>query len=600
MEMETREINLHSGFSNVRPRVTGFWRTTIRSLFGYDIFICYARADAASYAELLETTLEAGGFATFRDEGEIGAGERLDDTLRKAIRRSRQFLLLDTPKARQSNWVKDEIEARLNGKRSSVTRIKFDGTTPKNDEVGSPTHDFDRKVEVFVWIDETQAALISGKPSDGIIERIAANFGKIRLRNLLRIVVAVVFTTLLASLVWSITMTIQARRQTRIAVSRQLAAQASAELWQSPESSAKDAVDAMSRFVTEEARKALDQAVSQSQVVRVLKDSDNAPLSAVAFSRDGHAVLTSTYWGKVWLWDPVMATPKRSFPCGGYYRASRDSMSPDEKYLLTAIDSQQGYWIAIHDSTTGVELGRFAASEVGPIVSATFSPSGRYIATAGEDYGASIWDANAILRALSSSDSKAIRLAPTRRREKLHSDIVNSIRFGDNEDYVVTASQDGRAKLWNWKSNNVIELRRFTRALYSAEFKPNNIHVVLTAGQDGHATLWDDALDKHISLDRQWHKLDAMQASFDSTGVWVVTASADGRSAVWNTQDERKNYTLEGHRGAVSGAAFSPDGRFVVTSSVDATARIWTAQPLPHLGGDEAKIQYLKTLNEGR
>lgn len=506
-------VSLQSGPPKVLPKVSGFWHTTIRSLFGYDIFICYARADATPYAEFLETALEAGGFATFLDEGEIGAGERLDDTLRRAIRRSRQFLVLDTPKARQSKWVKDEVEARLDGNRTSLTRIKFNGSAAGVGEESSAIHDFDRKVEEFVWIDETQTALVSGKPSDGVIERIAANFGRIRLRNLLRIVLAVVFTTLLASLILSITMTIQARRQTRIAVSRQLAAQANAELWQSPQSSAKDAVDAMHRFVTEEARQALDQAVSQSQVVRVLKDPDSAPLSAVAFSRDGHAVITSTYWGKVWLWDPIAGTPRKSFPCGGYYRASRDSMSVNGKYLLTALDSQQGYWIAIYDATTGAEIGRFAASEIGPIISATFSPSGKYIATAGEDYGASIWDANAILRVLSSTDSKAIRPVPVRRHERLHSDIVNSIRFGDDEDYVVTTSQDGKAKIWNWKSNDVIELRRYTRALYSAEFQPGTLHVVLTAGQDGHATIWNDALVKHISLDRQWHKLDAMQAS---------------------------------------------------------------------------------------
>jgi len=36
-----------------------FWRAPIRFLFGYDIFISYARSDAEIYAELLETKLEA-------------------------------------------------------------------------------------------------------------------------------------------------------------------------------------------------------------------------------------------------------------------------------------------------------------------------------------------------------------------------------------------------------------------------------------------------------------------------------------------------------------------------------------------------------------
>ena len=44
----------------------GFWRTPIRFLFGFDVFISYGRSDADGYAELLETKLEALGFATFR------------------------------------------------------------------------------------------------------------------------------------------------------------------------------------------------------------------------------------------------------------------------------------------------------------------------------------------------------------------------------------------------------------------------------------------------------------------------------------------------------------------------------------------------------
>ena len=54
-----------------RKEKLGFWRAPIRFIFGYDIFISYARNDADKYAELLETRLEAAGFATFRDKREI-------------------------------------------------------------------------------------------------------------------------------------------------------------------------------------------------------------------------------------------------------------------------------------------------------------------------------------------------------------------------------------------------------------------------------------------------------------------------------------------------------------------------------------------------
>ena len=98
-------------------------------MFGYDIFISYARADAEVYAALLEAKLEAAGFAVFRDKQEIGAGDRLNATLTRAIRRSKRFLLLDTAAARQSQWVARELGAFLRAKNEGLIRIRLGDAT---------------------------------------------------------------------------------------------------------------------------------------------------------------------------------------------------------------------------------------------------------------------------------------------------------------------------------------------------------------------------------------------------------------------------------------------------------------------------------------
>jgi WD40 repeat protein len=590
------DANLRGGPQNRQSRVAGFWHAPVRFLLGYDIFISYAWKDAAGYAELLETKLEAAGFAVFRDEREIDVGERLDGTLERAIRRSRQFVLLDTPGARQSTWVTSEITTRLRLKRKGLTRIKFQGPDIDVDWSGSEGQEFSQKVAGFRWVEDTQEALATGKPLDTVIEEISRNFRKLRLQNVMWLIVAIVVAILSGSLIWSIGKTIQARRQTRIAVSRQLASQAIAELWRSPQFSAKDALSALDLSETDEAKGALDQAVSQSNVTAVLEDPDDAPLSSAAFTRNGRFVVTSTYWDKIWLWDSTTGKPLQHFASDGILRVSTDSMTPDGRYILTALEDRNGFWVAIWDATTGTKLGGFVASKVGPITSAIFSPSGKYIATTGEDYTAAIWDATAILQEVPSSTDSNTRMVQPIAREKLHHDIINSIRFADNEEYVVTASQDGRAEIWQWKSHRKVELRRRTTALFSAEFHPRDIHIVLTAGQDGHVTLWHNALAAHMSLDLPAHEVDVRQASFDSTGAWIVTASSDGTAVVWNCADPHLNYTLTGHHGAVTAANFSPDGRSIVTGSVDHTARIWMAKPVPTLEEEQPKIQYLRNL----
>jgi hypothetical protein len=57
------------------------------------------------------------------------------------------------------------------------------------------------------------------------------------------------------------------------------------------------------------------------------------------------------------------------------------------------------------------------------------------------------------------------------------------LRLG-NETSVISASQDGRAKVWNWQAGNVVELRAYSTALFSAEFDPRDPQWALTGGQE--------------------------------------------------------------------------------------------------------------------
>lgn len=392
--------------------------------------------------------------------------------------------------------------------------------------------------------------------------------------------------------------TLKARQETRVAVSRQLASQALEELWRSPRSSAKDVIDALKNYKTVEATKALNEVFSQCHAIAVLSHENDAPLSGVAFSGNGRFVITSTYQA-IWLWDFTATKEPRYFRSGDFLRVSANSLSHDGRYILASFeDKEKGkYGVVIYDTSANTR-GSFVASKIGPITAATFSPSGKYIATAGWDWTASVWDADEVLRAsLSSTTSGPIEVKPIA-NTKLHSDIINSIHFGSDENYVVTASQDGKAKIWNWNSSRKVELRRYTRALFSAEFHPKDVHTVLTAGQDGISSLWE-CNEACNHRDRAFGFADARQAAFDAEGAQIVTSSSDGKAFIWSPTDGQ-NYTLEGHRGAVTGSAFSPDGRFIATASMDGTARIWIAKPVPALQDEQAKIQYLKSLSSVR
>lgn len=75
----------------------------------------------------------------------------------------------------------------------------------------------------------------------------------------------------------------------------------------------------------------------------------------------------------------------------------------------------------------------------------------------------------------------------------LNNSPVYSAEFSPNERYLVTASEDGVAKVWNSETGElVLELRGHTAKVSHASFSNNGGYVV-TASEDGTVRLWDVA-----------------------------------------------------------------------------------------------------------
>ena len=104
----------------------------------------------------------------------------------------------------------------------------------------------------------------------------------------------------------------------------------------------------------------------------------------------------------------------------------------------------------------------------------------------------------------------------------------------------------------------------------SAAFSPDG-SLVLTASDDGSARLWR----RNGTLEwRLRHSGPVTAASFSPDGRFVLTASRDGRARIWRTASGQPVASLA-HDGPVTSGAFSGDGRLVVTTSEDGTARLW-------------------------
>lgn len=226
------------------------------------------------------------------------------------------------------------------------------------------------------------------------------------------------------------------------------------------------------------------------------------------------------------------------------------SFSPNGKYIATASeDGTARLWN--QEGNLEVEL----IGHQGKVRSVSFSPNGQYIATASEDSTAILWDlsGNSITQFIG------------------HQAWVGSVSFSPNGQYIATASEDGTAKLWNLSGNLIAEFIGHRGWVLSVSFSPNGEYIA-TAAADSTARLWDLS-GKQVAqfLGHQgwvWH------VTFSADGEYLATAAADSKARLWNLSGKQLA-ELKGHQGAVVSVSFSPDGKRLATASADGTARLW-------------------------
>ena len=206
------------------------------------------------------------------------------------------------------------------------------------------------------------------------------------------------------------------------------------------------------------------------------------------------------------------------------------------------------------------------------VTSAVFSPNGRYIVTASSDKTARVWDAKSGKQVTEPLE---------------HGKSVTSAAFSPDGKYIVTASRDNTARVWDAKSGKPItEPLKHEENVRSAAFSPDGRYIV-TASWDKTARVWDAKSGKQVA-ELLEHKEGVNSAAFSPNGRYIVTASSDKTARVWDAKSGKQVTEPLKHEGYVISAAFSPDGKYIVTASWE-TARVWDAksgkqvtEPLKH------------------
>ncbi len=208
---------------------------------------------------------------------------------------------------------------------------------------------------------------------------------------------------------------------------------------------------------------------------------------------------------------------------------------------------------------------------------ATWSPSGKRIASASFDNTVRVWNADGRGKSIVLEDNAA-PFAP--------------VSFSPSGDRVATCSEDATVKVWNADgSGEPIILGRLTdtRGLMFIGWSPDGSHIV--AGPDSGVRVWNvDGQGEPVILNDPTDVVRA--ASWSPDSVHIATLSADGTARIWNADGRGHAIVLESRIPARKPSyfhiAWSPGGAHIATCS-GPTVRIWNVDG-PDLQPDREPI----------
>ncbi len=164
-----------------------------------------------------------------------------------------------------------------------------------------------------------------------------------------------------------------------------------------------------------------------------------------------------------------------------------------------------------------------------------------------------------------------------------HADRVWLAAFSPDGRFIVTASADGTAQVWDSRTRKSVGPRlQHESAVVAAAFSPDG-RFVATASNDGSARLWNVATGT-LRGDPLRHRGRVTSIAFNVDGTRFATGSEDNTARLWDTSNGQPVGPSMVHADAVNTVAFSPDGRRMLSASSDKSARFWDSETGAQIG----------------
>ena len=348
-------------------------------------------------------------------------------------------------------------------------------------------------------------------------------------------------------------------------------------------------------------------------------------LSKVVFSPDGTRIAAGDWDGKTTLWDINTGTALAAYIHKDYVTSI--TFSPNGKFIaissrdatatLWDIDTEEIRWNFRHEKqekSVTFDSGHVQTFNTGGIGDITFSPDGRYLATAGQrsDYSTILWDVETGEQLWCVTHEKpidAVGFSPDTTFMATHySDGTTSVLRIVDGILVPDAIHEGK-RIGREKRNLPINHHEDSSGR-RVQFSPNGKHLAGLREAVNSLTLWDvntgeniktlkgsEGRGRTLAFSPEGHcfglgctaypEYDTIElwdeekrASFTHSGlvdtvamspdgIFLATGSRDKTVKLWHVETQRCFQTLSGHIGRILSLAFSPDGTLLVSGGGD-------------------------------
>ncbi|KAI0543597.1 WD40-repeat-containing domain protein [Xylaria curta] len=242
------------------------------------------------------------------------------------------------------------------------------------------------------------------------------------------------------------------------------------------------------------------------------------------------------------------------------------------------------------------------------VTAITFSPNGKLLASASEDFTIVLWNAETgehqqkftghsrIVRAVAfSPDSKMLASGSVDRTVRLwniatrecqqtltgHENSVSAITFTLTTETLISTSRDRTIRLWNTKTGKCLQIMTEHRGAVSAVAISTKTKSFASASHDHTIWLWDLPTSTHClaSAKKQLigHSDWVNAVAFSSDGNKLVSGSRDRTIRLWDTATGLCQQTITGHDSSVNAVGIVPNCQILMSGSNDREVRVWNA-----------------------